>query len=124
MHCAVGDQKQGHDHEGKKAMNGRNVSVDIMKGILIILVVMAHYARDTFHDVVFLFHMPLFFMLSGFLQTPIQNQKRLAEKTKRLMRPYLVYLLIDYLLIKRSFSFSGLLQMVWADATQMVCIGT
>lgn len=94
-------------------MNERDISIDILKGILIILVVMGHYTRDIFHDVVLLFHMPLFFMISGFLQSPIKNRQKLIKKIKRLILPYVVYILVDYLLIKRSFSLPGLLQIVW-----------
>lgn len=35
-------------------------SVDIAKGILIILVVVAHAQTDIVHDIIFMFHMPLF----------------------------------------------------------------
>lgn len=45
----------------------RTQSVDIAKGILIILVVVAHAQADIVHDIIFIFHMPLFFVISGFL---------------------------------------------------------
>lgn len=41
--------------------NNRIYSVDIAKGILIILVVVAHAQTDIVHDIIFMFHMPLFF---------------------------------------------------------------
>ena len=37
----------------------RTQSVDIAKGILIILVVVAHAQADIVHDIIFIFHMPL-----------------------------------------------------------------
>lgn len=46
-------------------MQERKDYVDLYRGILIILVVLGHYKGDLLHDVIFLFHMPLFFMLSG-----------------------------------------------------------
>ena len=47
--------------------SNRTQSVDIAKGILIILVVVAHAQTDIVHDIIFMFHMPLFFVISGFL---------------------------------------------------------
>lgn len=41
--------------------DNRTLSVDIAKGILIILVVVAHAQTDIVHDIIFMFHMPLFF---------------------------------------------------------------
>lgn len=46
---------------------GRNDKVDILRGLLIILVVMGHFNNGIVHDIIFLFHMPLFFVLSGYL---------------------------------------------------------
>lgn len=73
---------------------------------------MGHYTRDVFHDIVFLFHMPLFFIISGFLQETIKNKQQLSNKFKKIILPYAVYILIDYLLIKRAFSLSGLKQIL------------
>lgn len=41
----------------------------IVKGIGIILMVIGH-ASSPFHDFIYLFHMPLFFMISGFFFNP------------------------------------------------------
>lgn len=73
-------------------MKERDVVIDIMKGILIILVVMAH-AQGPWHRVIYLFHMATFFMISGFLwkrngkSTITQVIKR---KLKSLYIPYMV----------------------------------
>lgn len=56
----------------------RSKNIDVLRGILIIFVVAAHYREDLFHDIIFLFHMPLFFIVSGFL---IQEQKIKKEIT-------------------------------------------
>lgn len=44
----------------------RDRSIDILKGILILLVVLGH-SRVKFSHVIFWFHMPLFFIVSGYL---------------------------------------------------------
>ena len=45
----------------------RNKIIDVFRGILILMVVLGHSGCTSLHDIVFLFHMPLFFVLSGFL---------------------------------------------------------
>lgn len=44
----------------------RNKKLDMVKGILILLVVLGHGKEGIIHDIIFLFHMPLFLILSGF----------------------------------------------------------
>lgn len=45
-----------------------SITVDIAKGLGIFLVVWGHclHNNNVLHDVIYLFHMPLFFFLSGF----------------------------------------------------------
>ncbi len=80
--------------------------LDIAKGIGIILVVIGHCIPDAaspagipvpamkvLHDVIYSFHMPLFFFISGFLISrkvgSIQSKKTLiTKKIKRLLIPY------------------------------------
>lgn len=76
--------------------------IDNTKGILIILVVLGHilpppYAvLSTPASYIFLFHMPAFFMISGYLANPgkrtlVQN---IWGKTKRILGPYFFYLFL------------------------------
>jgi len=76
--------------------------LDYTKGILIILVVLGHilpppYAvLSTPASYIFLFHMPAFFMISGYLANPgkrtfVQN---ILGKTKRILGPYFFYLIL------------------------------
>lgn len=44
----------------------RDTTIDVMKGILILLVVLAH-AQGPGHRWIYLFHMAVFFMISGYL---------------------------------------------------------
>lgn len=51
-------------------MKERNVTIDIMKGIGIILMVVGHSGYPSFlRNFIYTFHMPLFFMISGYLIT-------------------------------------------------------
>lgn len=45
----------------------RDLSFDICKGLLIMCVVIGHLMDGLLHDIVFLFHMPCFFMITGML---------------------------------------------------------
>lgn len=93
----------------------RDEKVDCLKGLLIICVVLAHYSREFPHDIIFMFHMPLFFAISGFLM----NREKLLEsgyitkKVKSLMLPYVVYLVLDMLLVRRTISAHDWMYAVW-----------
>lgn len=76
-------------------MKNRKRWVDIYKAILIILVVAGH-SNITCYNVIFWFHMPLFFGISGYLF----NEKTggtvvvLKSKAKRLLVPWLTYFFV------------------------------
>ncbi|MBM6955334.1 acyltransferase family protein [Limosilactobacillus coleohominis] len=59
--------------------------VDIAKGIAIILMVVGHEipTGDIWYRLIFSFHMPLFFILSGFTSGEIVSCEKLIEKLKR-----------------------------------------
>lgn len=70
----------------------RHVELDILKGIGIILVVIGHNINDkTF---IFTFHMPLFFLISGFLFSPKSPKTYLKKSAVRLLIPYVCFLLV------------------------------
>lgn len=71
------------------------VWVDVLKGLAIILVVMGHYLGD--HTFYYVFHMPLFFMLSGFLFSPASEKDYLIKSSHRLLIPYITFLLILFI---------------------------
>lgn len=76
--------------------------IDISKGILIILVVLGHSISGPFYDLdntidyVYLFHMPAFFIISGYLYKPLNESfsERIKKRAKRLLIPYFSYLTI------------------------------
>jgi fucose 4-O-acetylase-like acetyltransferase len=73
--------------------------VDATKGVGIILVVVAHALigvdpTDVNGRFIYLFHMPLFFMLSAYLQNSRPARPFLARKTASLLRPYIAFLTV------------------------------
>lgn len=74
--------------------------IDILKGVLIILVVLGHSATGPFYDLdkpidyIYLFHMPAFFMISGYLFKYKDDHLRvdIIKKAKRLILPYIAYI--------------------------------
>lgn len=81
-----------------KVQGQRNATLDIAKGLGIILVVLGHNWFVS-HDVgelfrvIFSFHMPLFFFLSGvFLREPTPLRQFVASRTQSLLKPYFVTL--------------------------------
>ena len=83
----------------------RDKSIDVMKGILIVLVVMAH-AQGPGYRFIYLFHMATFFMISGYLWKTRSNLSKdsvfIRRKIKSLYFPYVIcngaFLLIFLLL--------------------------
>ena len=83
----------------------------ILKGIAIILVVLGHSFSFTgfnildnnilnryIHDSIYSFHMPLFFMIAGFLTNNYKdnlNKKFYVSKIKRLLIPYIFINIVD-----------------------------
>lgn len=78
---------------GKQAV--RLAWVDVAKGLGIILVVIAHvWTRGPVRDLIYAFHMPLFFLLSGYMSRP----RPMADFAKRqlwaMVVPYIAFLLL------------------------------
>lgn len=96
-------------------MEKRKQAVDIAKGILIILVVVAHAKKGMLHNVTFMFHMPLFFMISGLLMSREKLLKNdyVAGKIKSLMLPYGTYLVLDLILVRKTISVHDLMYAIW-----------
>ena len=66
--------------------------------------------------IIFLFHMPLFLVLSGLLlnRTKLVAEKSyLIGKTKSLLLPYMIYLTIDTFFIQRQWSIESLVEVIW-----------
>jgi polysaccharide biosynthesis protein PslL len=84
----------------------RNQTIDIAKGIGILTVVICHnwvlyHDRGEFSRVVFSFHMPLFFFISGiFFKPNLTFKETLVSKANSILKPYiavtLFLILFDY----------------------------
>lgn len=73
----------------------RNLTIDIMKGIGILLVVFGH----TFHlsQAIYSFHMPLFFILSGASMAFSKHDFSLSRRFRTIMVPYFCFSLLSFL---------------------------
>lgn len=78
----------------------RFLELDILKGIGILLMVFDHVGWGmTIHTYIQSFHMPLFFIVSGFLYKKSDIKSTLEKRYKTLMRPYWIFA-IGYMAIK------------------------
>lgn len=83
--------------------------IDILKGIGIVLMIMGHqYYGDHFDKWIHAFHMPIFFIISGFLY---HSQKSIREfvykRVKTLLIPYLFFAGVHFFLISLKTIISG-----------------
>lgn len=70
-------------------------SIDVAKGIGILLVVIGHAdPRPWLGNLIYQFHMPFFFILSGYLFRPTTLRDFLQRKTVRYLLPYISYLVL------------------------------
>lgn len=77
----------------------RDKSIDIAKGIGIILVVYAHLVCPIKQEI-YLFHMPLFFLLSGYFFSAKNTVKNfLLKKTRSLLLPFLLFYILSNIYI-------------------------
>lgn len=73
----------------------RDITIDTMKGIGILLVVFGH----TFHEsqAIYSFHMPLFFILSGASMSFSTHDYSLAYRFRKIMVPYYCFSLLSFI---------------------------
>lgn len=82
-------------------MQKRVVFIDIAKGLGILLVVLAHNDLQAYapfvHKIIYSFHMPLFFFLSGmFFKPEITLKDLLRRRFDSLLKPYFFTILMIY----------------------------
>ena len=72
-------------------MSQRNIDVDVLKGIGIILMILGHCSLTyAFKKGIFLFHMPLFFLVSGFLYKDKSLRIIVSRNLKKIIFPYII----------------------------------
>lgn len=92
-----------------------NMGIDLAKGILIILVVIGHSLED--YNIIklsiYLFHMPAFFIISGYLIKKVEfNYIYIKKKIMRLIIPYFFYAGIT-ILFTRKFTLISIAKYIW-----------
>lgn len=98
----------------KNRVQERDLHLDMMKGISIILVVLGHtvqyaniedFDNNVIFRIIYSFHMPLFMFLSGFLAYKNINgsfAKFIIKKIKNLVIPFLSwYFLVDFIIFRK-----------------------
>ncbi len=84
--------------------SNRIIWVDIAKGIGILLVLIGHISQNQYiSSFIYCFHMPLFFIISGYLYS--DKQHYVKKKIKSILIPYLFFAIISFLywyLIERN----------------------
>ena len=79
-------------------MQERDSQLDILKGIGILLVVFAHICRGDVTRYIYLFHMPLFFFLSGAaLNYSKEISFNFGKRFKQVIMPYLTFSILCFL---------------------------
>lgn len=101
------------------SINKRLMWVDFAKGLGIIGVVVGHSDTEFLKQYIFWFHMPLFFIISGFLFKPVNSVEMFwamaLKRTKQLLIPYISFFIFIYMikltyhLIINEFSMNQLL---------------
>jgi acyltransferase len=77
----------------------RDASIDVARGVAIALVVLGHnralsMAWPSLVAAIFLFHVPLFFMLSGRVLHPVNPLRAVPKLARRLLAPFLLAALV------------------------------
>lgn len=78
-------------------MKERDSQLDVLKGIGIVLVVFAHTYKGCLSGLIYLFHMPLFFFLSGAALNYSKNRNDMLKRFKHIMVPYFTFSLVCFL---------------------------
>lgn len=102
----------------------RDAEFDIAKGILILCVVIGHGGSDSIADFMYRFHMPLFFILSGYFMQKHSNVSEYAKSQfKKLMIPYFVYMVVDFIFFDHLHDLNRILHYLWVVDSSMAYIG-
>lgn len=76
--------------------------IDIARGIAIIFVIIGHslgnYFSSYFANLIYVFHMPIFFILSGYLYKPKNKKRFLKSSLFNLIIPYIGTVILAFLL--------------------------
>lgn len=92
----------------------RNASIDVLKGMLITFVVLGHYPKLNLEikNVIYWFHMPLFFIISGYLFKNNKERIWVIATIKKYLIPYIAYFVV-VLIIERNFTLGNILRFLY-----------
>lgn len=93
--------------------------IDILKGLLIILVVIGHIGGiPTLHKYIYWFHMPCFFMISGYLfQAKKKKTKNIIiTKIQNYTIPYLFWSIFFYLIFIPEPIPKNIIRVIWGGS--------
>ena len=79
----------------------RDESLDFLRGFGILLMVIGHIGFTTADIYIYAFHMPLFYMISGYLVKPDVRKKfsaHVVSRAKRLLIPYFLFGFAQYII--------------------------
>lgn len=82
-----------------QSISNRNVSFDMMKGLGILFVIIGHMAHGYgLFPIIYVFHMPLFFIVSGYFYKPKPMSVLLKRDFRLLLLPFslVVFLMLVY----------------------------
>lgn len=102
-----------------KATSGRIDYIDAMKGIAIILMIYNHVSLTglEINRFIGVFHMPLFFLLSGYLYKHRSMPDLLVRNCKRILLPYITTCLIIFILgFFLSKNYNWILSIFWGNS--------
>ncbi len=110
----------------------RNISIDIFKGIAILLVVVGHslFCVNEVKRIIYCFHMPAFFWIYGFEYCETRHRERgylkasfISNKLFRLMVPYCIWGIL-YVVFSGNTSLSNIISIAYGNQKALVGAGS
>lgn len=91
----------------------RIIELDIARAILIVLVVIGHYNNSIVHTIIYWFHMPAFFFLTGYTIEKTKGKVELKHILYKQYIPFFFYAIVIVCIFQRNNLFLGLLKIIW-----------
>lgn len=103
-------------------MNKRVKEIDVLKGMLILFVVIGHYPfiDPRLKQIIFWFHIPLFFVISGyfFKRKEINDIMFYKNTFRKYIIPYISYFLLVTIFIERNLNIKSVIRFLYGGRMQ------